>query len=149
MSFRRVFTKSSRLRRNLVRSVNVGTSTSIIVSSSLALPSSWSARVGSVMYIENFAARAASLMKSPTSIESEYWKSLPDEDVLLKDKDSDGSRLGWGKDARMSRLTCDRGWEGCRSSTVGGWVLPSGKINLNKCDEVGDSLPGFRTVLVS
>jgi hypothetical protein len=109
------------------------------------------------MQMENFAWRAASRTKSPTSVESDHWNGWPEAGALRKDM------LGVAgvTDARMSRLTCDKGWEGWSNITVGGEVcfcvvalpfdtvrlswssfsIPKGSINLNKCEAVGESLP--------
>lgn len=105
-----------------------------------------------VIYIENLAALAASRIKSPTSVDSDHWKGTPRGDVLLNDIVG----VAGASDARMSLLTCESGWDGCRRITVGGggsiffaWEpslfanvrYPRGIISLNKWDDVGESLP--------
>jgi len=120
-----------------VRSAKVGTvtasSVSVIPSFSASLDSStgitwlssWSAEGSNCflassgpyeIQIVNSAARAASRMKSPTSVESDHWKAWPPEDMLRNETDG----VAGARDARISLLTCDSGCEGCRRITVGG-----------------------------
>jgi hypothetical protein len=75
------------------------------------------------MQIENLAWRAASRMKSPTSVESDHWNCCPAEDALRKDTFG----VAGAREARMRRLTWERGCEGCNNITVGGvrfWAFP-------------------------
>lgn len=113
-----------------------------------------------VTHMENLVVRAASRMKSPTSVESDHWKPFCEEGERLLRNEMEG--VSGAREASISRLTCDRGWEGWRRRTVGtdlGFVLVSewvcevemlegflespskGSINLNRCEEVGRSLP--------
>ena len=90
-------------------------------------------------------------MKSATSVESDHWMGWP-RGVLLR---NEMAGVSGAREARMSLLTWDRGWDGCRRNTVGGGrfvsdvglspflvrVCPSGRMSLNKWDAVGESLP--------
>ncbi len=72
--------------------------------------------------------------------------------VVLR-KEMEG--VAGAREARISLLTCDRGWEGCRRKTIGGGrfalgsvpsldflcVCSNGMISLNKWDAVGESFP--------
>lgn len=99
--------------------------------------------------IVNLAARAASRMNSPISVESDHsnWRAYwaDSEGLLLKDTDGPLSVVR-GTEERISRPTCDKGWEGCSRNTVGIGELfsplrPKGRINLKRCEVVGRSFP--------
>lgn len=99
--------------------------------------------------MENCAERAASLMKSPMSVESDHWYILPLPLADVLRNEIMGVDFSRAKEDVMSRATCERGWEGCSRNTVGGFVfvfeseriLSSGSISLNRCEDVGDIFP--------
>lgn len=119
-------------RRKTVRSSKVGTLTEIAFNS---LPSP------SVKDSRNFAERAASRIKSPTSVESDHWYGRLDTAAKLWKDIRAGSGFSVSE-LRMSRLTWDKGWAGCRRVTVGGSVdFGIGRMSLKRWDEVGKSFP--------
>jgi hypothetical protein len=100
----------SRRRRKRVRSANVGTSTSIRVSSML-FPALCSCRT-----IAKLADCAASRTKSATSVASLHWRSAPRRVRARKEMFG----VAGARDAASRRATCESGWDGCSRKTVGG-----------------------------
>lgn len=90
-------------------------------------------------------------MKSPISVESDHWQSFPRSDVLRNEM----AGVSGAREARMSLLRWERGWDGWRRKMVAGGdvlryvacllvgeSLPKGMESLNRCDDVGDNFPG-------
>ena len=112
---------------------------------------------GYTITTENFATRAASRMKSATSVESDHCEIFPEGEVLWNstrgdefpafgDALPDSTRIS---SLEMRRHTCDNGCEGCRRKTTGGasraWAtFVSGRMSLKRWEAVGSSLPDKR-----